>query len=93
MATGFADGTLFEYEYVNTGEKFFYAQDPSSDTIVHDTGLKWLARKTETHQSALFRSQVARQAPLRTKGNEFQPPVVYTMRDKNQKTLDDYVTK
>jgi hypothetical protein len=89
MATGFADGTLFEYEYVNTGQKFFYRQDPSSDTIIQETGLKWLEREAKPKPLQLAHPNPI---PLRKKGNEFKKmPVVVV--DKNQKTLDDYVTK
>ena len=78
LPTGFADGTLFQYEHVNTGEKFFYSQEPYRDEIVQETGHKWL--KAQQNWSTNCST-----TPLCAKGDEFKDP--------KQKTLDDYVTK
>jgi hypothetical protein len=88
LATGFADGTLFQYECVNTGETFFYRQEPSNDAVVQETGLKWL--KAQQNWSGFNTNCVPK--PLCAKGDEFKG-TKQTLKDPKQKTLDDYVTQ
>jgi hypothetical protein len=89
LATGFADGTLFQYEYVNTGETFFYQQEPTNDAVIQETGLKWL-NKLRDHE---LRGQPTCPKTLCVKGEEFGKAKQDPTQDKKQKTLDDYVTK
>jgi hypothetical protein len=86
LATGFADGDLYQYEYVNTGETFFYRQAPSSEETIHETGLKWF----ETRGTYSVLGGTKSQAPLCTKGNEFNGLVHSELK---QKTLDDFLIK
>jgi hypothetical protein len=85
LATGFADGASYQYEYVNTAETFFMRQEPSSEEIIHATGLKWLA----TRGSYKILGEKS-QTPLCKKGEEFSGLVQTQLK---QKTLDDYLTK
>ena len=66
LATGFADGDSYQYEYVNTGETFFMFQEPSSEETIRTIGLKWL----ETRGSYKILGEKS-QAPLCKKGDEF----------------------
>jgi hypothetical protein len=84
LATGFADGNSYQYEYVNTGETFFLFQEPSSEETIHAAGLKWL----EKPGSYKVLGEVP--LPLCKKGEEFNGLVHTQLK---QKTLDDYLTK
>ena len=90
LATGFADGTLFQYEYVNTGKTFFYRQEPTNDAVVQEVGLKWL--KLDQNGTFLESRPHATTKPLCAKGDEFKK-TAQTPKDPKQKTLDDYLTQ
>jgi hypothetical protein len=85
LATGFADGNSYQYEYVNTGETFFLYQEPSSAEIIHAACLKWLEKPP--CQSIIGE---VRPLPLCKKGEEFNGLVHSQLK---QKTLDDYLSK
>jgi hypothetical protein len=57
IATGYKSSVGWQYEHVNTGEKFWDEASPDTEEIIENCGRKWLNRKEtqkqSTHQTKL----------------------------------------
>jgi hypothetical protein len=56
IATGFNSSAGWQYEHVNTGDKFWDDARPDTEEIIENCGKKWLKYKQKeppTHQTTL----------------------------------------